>query len=55
MCPGFFETDKADGLANLKNSTQVEDHFELIVESVDCAEDASMVCPVKVIQVLESE
>lgn len=55
MCPLFFEMDKGDGLANLKNSAQVGDHFELIVDDLGCAEDSAMICPVKVIKIAESE
>lgn len=55
MCPGFFAMNTADGLADLKDGIPVEDHFELTVESLGCAEDAAMICPVRVIKVVEPE
>ncbi len=53
MCSQLFEMNKEDGLADLKNSEIVGDHFELVIEDVACGADAAMICPVKVIRVEE--
>jgi ferredoxin len=53
ICPGFFAMDKTDGLANLKDSKQSGDHFELLVDDLECVGDAAMLCPTKVIWIEE--
>lgn len=52
-CPEFFIMDK-DGIATLKNSKEVSENFELVVENEKCAKDAEFMCPVKIIKVEET-
>ena len=51
MCPDFFEMDIKNNLARLKNSKEIGDYFELEVENADCAKDAALMCPVKIITI----
>lgn len=53
-CPEFFIMDK-DGLATLKNSMEVGENFELVVENEKCAKNAAFMCPVKIIKVEETD
>jgi len=51
VCPEFFEMDKKDGLANLKNSKKVGDNFELEINKVGCIKEAIETCPTKIIKI----
>jgi len=51
VCPKFFEMDKKDGLANLKNSKKVGDNFELEINKVGCIKEAIETCPTKIIKI----
>ena len=51
VCPKFFEIDKKDGLANLKNSKKIGDNFELELKKVNCLKEATEICPVKIIKI----
>jgi len=50
--PDFWEMD-AEGMADLKGSTKVGDHFELEIDEKDkdSNQEAADVCPVNIIQV----
>lgn len=50
VCPKFFEMDKKDGLANLKNSKKVGGNFELESEKIGCIKEAAEICPIKIIK-----
>ena len=50
VCPKFFEMDKKDGLANLKNSKKVGENFELKINKVGCIKEAAEICPIKIIK-----
>jgi len=51
VCPKFFEMDKKDGLAHLKNSKKVGDDFELELGKIGCLKEAVEVCPIKIIKI----
>ena len=51
VCPKFFEIDKKDNLATLKNSKKVEEGFELNAEEISCLKEAADMCPVKIITI----
>lgn len=51
VCPKFFEMDKKDDLANLKNSKKVGENFELEINKVGCIKEAAEVCPIKIIEI----
>lgn len=53
-CPEFFMIDM-DGLATLKNSKEINGNFELLVENENCAKDAALMCPVKIIKIVETD
>ncbi|MBU2081912.1 ferredoxin [Patescibacteria group bacterium] len=50
VCPKFFEIDKKDSLANLKNSKKVGDNFELESEKIGYIKEATEICPIKIIR-----
>lgn len=50
VCPKFFEMDKKDGLANLKNSKKVGENFELEINKVGCIKETAEICPIKIIK-----
>ena len=57
IAPEHWEMDE-EGLADLKGSTEVEDHFEKVITSeVDKAEnqEAADVCPVNIIHIKKKE
>lgn len=51
ICPKFFEINKKDGLAVLKNSKKVGENFELKVDKLECLKDAAEMCPLKIIKI----
>jgi len=52
VCPGFFELDTKDGLANLKTSKRLGDGSEeLEVNKVGCIKEAADVCPIQIIKI----
>jgi len=53
VCPKFFELDKKDGLATLKNSHKAGENFTLETVEINCAGEAADVCPVKAIEIKE--
>ena len=54
--PDFWELD-AEGMADLKGSTKVGDHFELEIDEKDkdSNQEAADVCPVNIIHVKKVE
>ncbi len=57
ICPDFFKMDD-DGLAQLKDSKPVEDHWELEIDTIEaktCNQEAADVCPVQIIKVVEEK
>ena len=57
ISPEFWEMDE-QGLAQLKGSTEVGDHWEKAVTTLDekaAHDDASSVCPVNIIHVKKME
>ena len=54
--PDFWEMD-AEGMADLKGSTKVGDHFELEIDEKDkdSNQEAADVCPVNIIHVKKIE
>ncbi|PJB99423.1 MAG: ferredoxin [Candidatus Nealsonbacteria bacterium CG_4_9_14_0_8_um_filter_35_12] len=52
-CPKFFEIDKKDGLANLKNSKKIKNDFEIAIKdkNTNCAKKAVDICPVRIIKI----
>ena len=52
ICPDFWEMDQ-EGMANLKESKKVEDHWERIIETEAARsqnQEAVDVCPVQIIK-----
>lgn len=57
ISPEFWEMDE-EGLAQLKNSKEKGDHWELNLDSFEAKiinEEASQVCPVQIIKVEENK
>lgn len=55
IAPDFWEMDE-EGFAQLKNSVQVEDHFELEISSEEdkaMMQEAVDVCPVGIIKLVK--
>lgn len=50
LCPSMFEISD-DGLANLKNSKEVNGVFELETDDTESAQEASDLCEAKVIKI----
>ncbi|MEW5897037.1 MAG: ferredoxin [Nanoarchaeota archaeon] len=53
ICPDFWEMDE-EGLAQLKNSRQNNDCWELEIDTIEaktCNQEAADVCPVQVIKI----
>ncbi|PIU98549.1 ferredoxin [Candidatus Wolfebacteria bacterium CG03_land_8_20_14_0_80_40_12] len=53
ICPKFFEINKNDGFAVLKNSKKIGEDFELNIDKVDCIKDAAEACPVGIIKIIK--
>ncbi len=57
ISPNYWEMDE-EGLAQLKNSKEVDDHWELESDSYDVKvtnQEAADVCPVQIIHVKDEE
>ena len=57
ICPEFWEMDD-DGMAHLKESAKVEDHWERIIDTEDSRarnQEAVDVCPVTIIKIEKIE
>ena len=53
ICPDFWEIDE-EGIAKLKKSVKVEDHFELEIHSEDAKarnQEAADACPAQAIRI----
>ena len=51
LSPTFYEIDKKDGLANLKKSTKIKNHYVLKTKQSGFAVNAAEGCPVTAIKV----
>ena len=55
ICPDFWEMDD-EGMANLKESTKTDDHWERTIETEDARsrnQEAADACPVQIIKLEE--
>lgn len=52
ICPSLFEMSEKDQLANLKNSKEINELFELETDDIECAKEAADMCPAKVIKIV---
>ena len=57
IAPEYWEMD-AEGLAQLKGASKIDDHWELNIDSEEAKkvnEDAAQVCPVNIIHVRKKD
>jgi ferredoxin len=57
ICPEYWKMDE-EGLAHLKGSKEINDHWELKINTEEaraCNQEAADVCPVNIIHVKEKE